>query len=34
MEFKLRIDELSGTFSGVTVTGINSKRVDVSIADR
>jgi hypothetical protein len=34
MEFKSRIDELSGTFSGVTVTGINSKRVDVSIADR
>jgi hypothetical protein len=33
-EFKSRIDELSGTFDGVTVTGINSVRVDVSIADR
>jgi hypothetical protein len=33
MEFKSRIDELSGTFTGVTVTGINFTRVDVSIAD-
>jgi hypothetical protein len=34
LEFRSRIDELSGTFSGVTVTGINGPRVDVSIADR
>jgi hypothetical protein len=33
IEFKSRMDELSGTFSGVTVTGINFTRVDVSIAD-
>lgn len=33
-EFKARIDELSGTFAGVTATGINFTSVDVSIADR